>query len=95
MNNNFTNSWAVNSQNRVGNRPSGEAWNHDFPSYIDFDEEACVDRLLIEAFGSSIEDGVAAWRAQVAASSEEESTLTRSSNWRSVTTRMVCWKRRD
>ena len=75
MNNNFTNSWAVNSLDRVGNRPSGEAWNHEFPSYIDFDEDACVDRMLIEVFGSSIEDGVATWRAQVAASSDEETML--------------------
>jgi hypothetical protein len=70
LNNEFTNSWAVNSQDRLGNRPTGEAWNYDFQSYHDFDEEACVERSLIE--GNTMEEGLAAWAAQVAGSSEDE-----------------------
>jgi hypothetical protein len=75
MSGSFINSWVVNSLDRLGPRPTGEAWNFDFPSYIDFDEEACIDRILLNGVGNSIEDGIAAWRAQVAASSEDETML--------------------
>jgi hypothetical protein len=70
LNNDFVNSWAVNSQDRLGNRPTGEAWNHDFQSYHDFDEDTCVERSVME--GNTIEEGMAAWAAQVAGSSEDE-----------------------
>ena len=53
------NSWVVDSTNKLGNRPDGEPWNDTFPSIIDFNEDACLERILNE--GGSEEDGLAMW----------------------------------
>jgi hypothetical protein len=57
------NSWVVDSTNKLGNRPDGEPWNDTFPSIIDFDEDACLERILNE--GGSEEEGLAMWEAQI------------------------------
>ena len=57
------NSWVVDSTNKLGNRPDGEPWNDTFPSIIDFDEDACLERILNE--GGSEEEGLAMWAAQI------------------------------
>ena len=70
MANQFVNSWKVNSEDKLANRPDGKPYNEDFPKIPDYDEESCVARMLSE--GSSEMDGCAEWARYMSASSPAE-----------------------
>ena len=59
----FVNSWLVDSENVLGDRPDGEVWNFDFRVIKDFDKKACISRVLTR--GGTEADGLADWASQV------------------------------